>query len=172
MARRYELTTSEWNRIKDYLPPERSGQKGRPRKDNRTMLNGIVWILRTGCQWRELPECYGSWQSVYSRFRKWQKDGIFELMQEAWTNSFRNCCWCHRRACKDFGNGRIFFFCCPYFVLVFMLQSFRSFCFFYPNPFTYIVMKAFLTYSFWRFSLFSFSIQCNTLLFIFITVLH
>lgn len=78
MARRYELTTSEWNRIKDYLPPERSGQKGRPRKDNRMMLNGMLWILRTGCQWRELPECYGSWQSVYARFRKWQKDGIFE----------------------------------------------------------------------------------------------
>ena len=78
MARRYELTASEWNRIKDYLPPERSTQKGRPQKDNRMMLNGILWILRTGCQWRELPECYGSWQSVYARFRKWQKDGIFE----------------------------------------------------------------------------------------------
>ena len=78
MAKRYEVTTSEWNRIKDYLPPERSGQKGRPRKDNRMMLNGMLWILRTGCQWRELPECYGSWQSVYARFRKWQKDGIFE----------------------------------------------------------------------------------------------
>ena len=73
MIKRYELTASEWNRIKDYLPPERSGQKGRPRK-----VNGILWILRTGCQWRELPECYGSWQSVYARFRKWQKDGIFE----------------------------------------------------------------------------------------------
>lgn len=78
MARRYELTASEWNRIKDDLPPERSGQKGRPRKDNRMMLIGMLWILRTGCQWRELPESYGSWQSVYARFRKWQKDGIFE----------------------------------------------------------------------------------------------
>ena len=42
------------------------------------MLNGMLWILRTGYQWRELPECYRSWQSVYARFRKWQKDGIFE----------------------------------------------------------------------------------------------
>lgn len=78
MGRRYELSAREWERIKDYLPPERSGQKGRPRKDNRMMLNGILWILRTGCQWRELPESYGSWQSVYARFRKWEKDGIFE----------------------------------------------------------------------------------------------
>ena len=78
MVRRYEFTKSEWNRIKDYLPPERRGQKGRLRKDNHMMLNGILWILRTECQWRELPECYGSWQSVYARFRKWQKDGIYE----------------------------------------------------------------------------------------------
>ena len=78
MSRRYKLTANEWNRIKDYLPPERSGQKGRPRKDNRMMLNGIMWILRTGCQWRELPEIYWNWEGVYTRYRKWQKDGIIE----------------------------------------------------------------------------------------------
>lgn len=78
MSKRYEITTTEWNRIKGMLPPERSGQKGRPRKDNRTMLNGMLWIMRTGCQWREMPECYGSWQSVYARFRKWEADGLFE----------------------------------------------------------------------------------------------
>lgn len=83
MVRRYEITTEEWNRIKDYLPPERSGQKGRPRKDNRTMLNGMLWILRTGCQWREMPEHYGKWQSVYARFRKWQEDGTFEKIFHA-----------------------------------------------------------------------------------------
>ena len=80
MSRRYEITTTEWNRIKDLLPPERSGKKGRPRKDNRNMLNAMLWIVRSGCQWRELPEYYGSWQSVYSRFRKWEKDGIFEAI--------------------------------------------------------------------------------------------
>ena len=65
-------------KIKDLLPPERSGKKGRPRKDNRTILNGMLWIIRSGCQWREMPEYYGSWQTVYSRFRKWEKEGIFE----------------------------------------------------------------------------------------------
>lgn len=80
MSRRYELTTAEWNRVKELLPPERSGKKGRPRKDNRNMLNAMLWIVRSGCQWRELPEYYGSWQSVYARFRKWEKDGIFEAV--------------------------------------------------------------------------------------------
>lgn len=80
MARRYELTNAEWERIKEHLPPERSGKKGRPRNDNRKMLNGMLWIVRTGCQWRDLPEYYGKWQSVYSRFRKWQKEGIIEQL--------------------------------------------------------------------------------------------
>ena len=47
-------------------------------KNNRIMLNGMLWIARTGAQWREMPECYGPWQSVYARFRKWQKDGVWE----------------------------------------------------------------------------------------------
>lgn len=76
--RRYEITNEEWERIKDELPPEYTGKKGRPAKNNRIMLNGMLWIARTGAQWREMPECYGPWQSVYARFRKWQKDGIWE----------------------------------------------------------------------------------------------
>ena len=53
-------------------------QKGTPDKNNRRMLNGMLWIARTGAQWREMPECYGPWQSVYARFRKWQDIGIWE----------------------------------------------------------------------------------------------
>ena len=76
--REYEITEGEWKRIKDELPPERTGKKGRPAKNNRNMLNGMLWIARTGAQWRQLPEIYGPWQTVYSRFRKWQKTGIWE----------------------------------------------------------------------------------------------
>ena len=76
--RRYELTNDEWNRIKDLLPPERTGKKGRPRKSNRIMLNGMLWMARSGCQWRELPEHYGKWQGVYTRFRKWRNEGVLE----------------------------------------------------------------------------------------------
>ena len=78
MLRRYELTDDEWNRVAPLLPPENSGKQGRPSKCNRTILNGIVWIARSGTPWRDLPECYGSWQTVYSRFRKWIEDGTLD----------------------------------------------------------------------------------------------
>ena len=78
MLKRYELTDDEWNRITDLLPPEHTGKQGRPRKHNRTILNGIVWIARSGAPWRDLPERYGPWETVYSRFRKWIEDGILD----------------------------------------------------------------------------------------------
>ena len=75
--KRYELKNDQWERIKPLLP-EWTGERGRPGKDNRTMLNGMLWIVRSGAQWRELPERYGPWQSVYSRFRKWRDSGVLE----------------------------------------------------------------------------------------------
>ena len=78
MLRRYELTDQEWNRIKDLLPPEKSGKRGRPSKDNRMILNAMVWIARSGAPWRDLSERYGPWETVYSRFRKWINDGILD----------------------------------------------------------------------------------------------
>lgn len=85
-TKRYELTESEWNRIKDMLPPEhpKKGKRGRPAKcDNRSAMNGILWIARGGAPWRELPERYGAWQTVYSRFRKWKELGVFEAIFQA-----------------------------------------------------------------------------------------
>ena len=78
MSRRYELTDQEWEQIASLLPPEKTGNPGRPSKDNRTMLNGMVWIACSGAPWRDLPELYGPWNSVYSRFRKWIDDGILD----------------------------------------------------------------------------------------------
>ena len=78
MLRRYELTDYEWEQIKDLLPPENTGKRGRPSKNNRIMLNGMIWIARSGVPWRDLPERYGPWESVYSRFRKWIDDGILD----------------------------------------------------------------------------------------------
>ena len=78
MLRRYELTDQEWEQVVSLLPPEKTGKPGRPSKDNRTMLNGMVWIARSGAPWRDLPERYGPWNSVYSRFRKWIDDGILD----------------------------------------------------------------------------------------------
>ena len=78
MLRRYELTDQEWKQIEHLFPPENTGKRGRPRRDNRTMLNAVVWIARSGAPWRDLPERYGPWESAYSRFRKWIDDGILD----------------------------------------------------------------------------------------------
>ena len=86
--RRYELTDEEWERIKGYFPEREACQKGRPRNEDRPILNGILWIVRSGAAWRDLPERYGAWSTVYSRFVQWQEEGLFdtilkELSEEA-----------------------------------------------------------------------------------------
>ena len=78
MLRRYELTDQEWERVAPLLPAQNTGKRGRPPKDNRLMLNAMVWLVRSGAAWRDLPERYGPWSSVYSRFRKWIEDGILD----------------------------------------------------------------------------------------------
>jgi transposase len=75
--RRHELTDEQWDRLDPLLPPRRPST-GRPALDHRTILNGILWILRTGAPWRDLPERYGNWKTVYSRFRRWQHAGIWD----------------------------------------------------------------------------------------------
>ena len=76
--KRYEITDTEWERVKDLLPPERSGKPGRPSGDNRTALNGMLWIAKSGAAWRDLPERYGSWSTLYDKFKRWSDAGIFE----------------------------------------------------------------------------------------------
>ncbi len=75
--RRHELRDEEWAQLKPLLPPQRP-TTGRPAKDHRTVLNGIVCVLRTGAPWRDLPERYGPWQTISSRFRRWQEAGIWD----------------------------------------------------------------------------------------------
>ncbi len=67
MVRCYEVTDDQWKIIEPYLgnKPKRTG---RPQADNRKLFNGVLWILRTGAPWRDLPEYYGPWQTVYKRF--------------------------------------------------------------------------------------------------------
>lgn len=81
--RRHELTDKQWNRIKELLPPERKAQGGRPAKDNRTMVHGILYWLNTGVSWRDLPERFGPWESVYTRYRRWTKQGVWEKVLTA-----------------------------------------------------------------------------------------
>ena len=80
--RRYEITDEEWERVKDLLPSDELPHQGRPPKPNREILNGIIWISRSGAPWRDLPERYGSWKTVYDRFRKWEKAEVFKKLFE------------------------------------------------------------------------------------------
>jgi transposase len=66
---RYDLTDFEWSVIEPLLPMDRRGPKP---KNNRQILNGMFYILRTGCPWRDLPERYGPYTTVYNRFTRWR----------------------------------------------------------------------------------------------------
>ncbi|AYN43337.1 transposase [Streptomyces dangxiongensis] len=77
VIRRHELSDAEWELVQPLLPRP---ALGRPRLDDRTVLNGIVWKFRTGVAWRDVPERYGSWASLHTRFRRWAADGTFERM--------------------------------------------------------------------------------------------
>jgi transposase len=77
--RRYELTDTHWQLIEDLFPNQ---TMGRPRRSDRTVLNGIFWILCSGAAWRDLPERYGPWKTVYHRFRQWQASGLFDSILE------------------------------------------------------------------------------------------
>lgn len=75
--RRGEVTDKQWQRLQPLLPPEKP-KTGRPNLSHRQVINGILWVLRTGAPWRDLPERYGVWSTVSSRFYRWQKAGIWE----------------------------------------------------------------------------------------------
>ena len=82
MVRRHELTDEQWQRLAPRLPPQKPAE-GRPNLDHRPILNGMLWRLKAGAPWRELPERYGNWQTVYSRFRRWRLAGIWDRLFEA-----------------------------------------------------------------------------------------
>jgi transposase len=79
---RGDLPHTQWERLQPLLPPQKP-QIGRPAIEHRRILNGILWILRTGAPWRDLPERYGPWRTVASRFYRWQRAGIWERILAA-----------------------------------------------------------------------------------------
>jgi len=83
---RGELTDRAWAQIEPLLPVSQ-GRGGRW-VDHRRVINGILWKLRTGAPWRDLPERYGSWQTCYDRFVRWRRDGTWErLLADAQTKN-------------------------------------------------------------------------------------
>lgn len=77
---RYDLSDGEWRVVEPLLPPI---GKGKPRGDDRRVVNGIFYVLRTGSPWRDLPERYGPYTTVYNRFNRWSKKGVWLAMFEA-----------------------------------------------------------------------------------------
>ena len=77
-----ELTEERWQRVCPLLPPQRP-PTGRPSHDHRTVLAGMLWVARTGAAWRDLPERFGPWQTVHSRYRRWRRAGIWQQILDA-----------------------------------------------------------------------------------------
>jgi transposase len=77
---RYDLTDFEWRVIAPLLPNK---PRGVPRVDDRRVLNGIFWVLRSGAPWRDLPERYGPRTTCYNRFVRWRKAGVWDRLMDA-----------------------------------------------------------------------------------------
>ena len=77
MARRYELTDAQWRRVEDLLPGKKS-DPGRTGADNRLFVNAVLWVLRSGAHWHDLPERYGKYKTVHKRFGRWADAGVWE----------------------------------------------------------------------------------------------
>ena len=79
--REHDISDEAWALIEPHLPGQ-TGQTGGYRKDNRLFLDAVFWILRTGASWRDLPESYGNWATVYRRFVRWREKRIWEDILE------------------------------------------------------------------------------------------
>jgi transposase len=79
--RRHEISDEHWDQIKDSLPGQ-AGDPGVTAKDNRLFVNAVLWIAKTGVPWRDLPERFGRWDSVWKRFDRWSTKGVWKRVFE------------------------------------------------------------------------------------------
>ena len=86
MGERIGVSDDEWALIGPLLPAER-GRGCRPAPDNRRYFEGMVWMARTGAQWRDLPDEYGKWNSVFRRYPRWVATGVFDAMLETFAEA-------------------------------------------------------------------------------------
>lgn len=80
--RRHDIRDEVWERIAPKLPGKK-GDVGRPALDNREFINAVLWVLRSGCAWRDLPPDFGKWSTVHRRFCRWRDRGVWESLLEA-----------------------------------------------------------------------------------------
>ena len=79
---RRELTNAQWRRI-ERLVPGKKGDRGRHGEDNRLFVDAVLWLARAGAPWRDLPAEFGDWNTVFQRFRRWAKKGVWERVFNA-----------------------------------------------------------------------------------------
>ena len=80
------MEDAEWSFFEQFIIAIR-GRGGRPARNHRLVLDGVFWIARTGAQWRDLPEEFGKWDSVYRQFRRWTLAGLWDLVLETLNES-------------------------------------------------------------------------------------
>lgn len=82
---RLVLSNEQWNKMSGLIigRPDQRGSTGR---NNRMFVEGVLWIVRTGSPWRDLPEAFGEWNSVFRRFSRWSRKGVWQRMFEAMSN--------------------------------------------------------------------------------------
>jgi transposase len=85
MSGRYDLTDFEWSVIQPLLPNK---PRGVARVDDRRVLNGIFWVLRSGAPWRDLPERYGPYTTCYNRFNRWRKAAVWDRIMDGITEAY------------------------------------------------------------------------------------
>ena len=83
-----DLTNDQWQRIAGFIPKGRLGP-GRPAQDPRAVLNGILWILRTGAPWKDLPQRYPPRSTCHWRFQEWSRSGVFDRILTALAEDLR-----------------------------------------------------------------------------------
>ena len=79
---RRALTNGQWRLIEPLIPGKK-GDKGRHGEDNRLFVDAVLWLVRAGAPWRDLPKEFGNWNSVFQRFRRWAKKGVWKRLFEA-----------------------------------------------------------------------------------------
>ena len=80
---RHALSDEQWEIVKPFVVKKKKTKVGRPPVEHRMIMDGILWIVRTGAPWRDLPERFGPWKTVYHRFNEWSKDGTWDRVLEA-----------------------------------------------------------------------------------------
>src|SRR6516225_10108616 len=86
---RHRLTDEEWELLEGFFPPPAA--TGRPPRNRRQVLNGILWILRTGAPWRDLPDEFGPWATVWHLFDKWNSDGTWDRILDCLRSAQIDC---------------------------------------------------------------------------------